>query len=218
MSTIIVSAGIGGGAPRGTPDGGSGSAEVTLIEAGPDYPEPDERTRRRCSDVDGMSVEGYDWGLQAYLVERAESRAPQPYLRGRVVGGSSSINAAIAQRATVEDINVVASPTATSEWGWDDVQPYFRTARERPRLRRAPGPWRGGAGGDQAPSAARRVSAAVRAFEQTLASSAATRACEDFNELGTRPASARRRGTRSDVDRASSLVDVPCARRASGPT
>ena len=71
-----------------------------------------------------MSVEGFDWGLQAYFIEPAESRAPQPYPRGRIVGGSSSVNAAIAQRATVEDINSW-NADGNTEWGWEDVEPYF---------------------------------------------------------------------------------------------
>ncbi len=122
-STIVVGAGSGGGAlaARLSEDP---EHQVTVIEAGPDFateaevPEP-------IRDAYEMSVEGFDWDLEAFFIEPAESRDPQPYPRGRVVGGSSSVNATIAQRATVEDHEAWAA-AGNAEWSWEKVLPYYK--------------------------------------------------------------------------------------------
>lgn len=47
------------------------------------------------------------------------------YPRGKVVGGSSAINAMIAMRGQIEDYNNWRSQ-GLSGWGWDDVLPLFK--------------------------------------------------------------------------------------------
>ena len=200
MHTIIVGAGSAGGAlaARLTEDP---DHEVTLIEAGPDFPRAED-VPPPVQDAYEMSVEGFDWGLQAYFLEPAAARAPQPYPRGRIVGGSSAVNAAIAQRATVEDMASWEADGNTG-WSWDDVLPYFKRLEtdldfgERPAhgtdgpvpiFRHAPDEW--------AP--------AVRAFVQACRDRGFP-ACEDFNEpgaTGVGPAPRNQIGT----VRASSLV------------
>lgn len=136
LSTIIVGAGSGGGAlaARLTQDP---EQQVTLIEAGPDFP-TDAEVPAPVLDAYEMSVADFDWNLQAYFIEPAEAREPQPYPRGRLVGGSSSVNAAIAQRATVEDL-AAWKAAGNEEWGWDDVLPAFERLEKDLDFGEAPG-------------------------------------------------------------------------------
>jgi len=48
-----------------------------------------------------------------------------PYFVGKVVGGSSSVNGAVALRALKEDLDQWAA-LGNSEWNWDEVLPYYR--------------------------------------------------------------------------------------------
>src|ERR1700683_5598720 len=59
--------------------------------------------------------EDHDAGHRAYFLEPAAEREDQPYPRGRVVGGSGSVNAAIAQRGSVEDFDRWVS-LGNTEW------------------------------------------------------------------------------------------------------
>jgi choline dehydrogenase len=120
--TVIVGAGRGGGAlaARLTEDP---AQRVTLVEAGPDFPRMED-VPEAVADAYEMSVEGQDWGLQAFFLEPPELREPQPYPRGRLVGGSSAVNAAIAQRASVEDFDAWLAG-GNDEWSWERVLPYF---------------------------------------------------------------------------------------------
>jgi choline dehydrogenase len=123
VSTIIVGAGSGGAAlaARLTEDQ---SQDVILIEAGPDFvaygdvPEP-------VKFAHAMSVDDYDWGLGAYLTEPPEARGEQPYPRGRLVGGSSSVNGAIGVRATVADLQSWVD-AGNPRWSFEHVLPYYR--------------------------------------------------------------------------------------------
>jgi choline dehydrogenase len=122
-TTIIVGAGSSGGAlaSRLTEDPGR---KVILIEAGPDYAKRDEVPLPIC-DANEMSVEGHDWGLTGYFLEPQDVRDPQPYPRGRLVGGSSAVNAAIAQRAAVADLERWVAD-GNDEWSFEQVLPFFK--------------------------------------------------------------------------------------------
>jgi choline dehydrogenase-like flavoprotein len=124
MRTVIVGAGSAGGAlaARLTEDP---DERVMLIEAGPDFADPRD-IPAEVQDTYEMSVDGFDWGLEAYFLEPPEAREAQPYPRGRIVGGSSAVNAAIAQRATVEDI-ASWEAAGNEEWGWDAARSTLRT-------------------------------------------------------------------------------------------
>jgi choline dehydrogenase len=122
LTTIVIGAGSAGGviAARLSEDPQN---EVVLIEAGPDYPTmaqvPDD-----LKDAGDMSQFAHDWGLAAHFVEPPEAREPQRYPRGRVVGGSSCVNAAVGVRPAIEDYRRWADDGAT-EWGWDAVGPVL---------------------------------------------------------------------------------------------
>lgn len=122
LTTVIVGAGSGGAAlaARLTEDP---SQHVVLIEAGPDYEElalvPED-----VRDAKEMSVQKHDWGLKAYFLEPPTAREAMPYARGRIVGGSSSVNAAIAERATKEDLETWVA-AGNPEWSYEKTLPFF---------------------------------------------------------------------------------------------
>ena len=93
---------------------------VLLLEAGPDYPAV-ESTPADLRDGWRMSLQAHDWGLTA---EAVPGRAI-PYPRGRVIGGSSAVNATIALRGVPADYDQWAA-LGNDEWGWAKVLPYFR--------------------------------------------------------------------------------------------
>lgn len=179
-TTVIVGAGSGGGAlaARLSEDA---DQDVILIEAGPDYPEqaavPDD-----LLDAKEMSVDRHDWGLSAYFFEPPETRLPQPYPRGRVVGGSSSVNAAIAQRATPEDLDGWVAAGADG-WSYADTLPYFQRLENDMDFPEAPGH------GDRGTIPIKRHrpeewAAAARAFEQSCLNRGYP-ACADANAKGS---------------------------------
>jgi choline dehydrogenase len=110
---------------------------VTLLEAGPDYPDPD-RLPDDLRDSRGLGGVAHQWGYQA----EASPGRMIPYARGRVVGGTGAINAAAAQWGRWEDFDAWKA-SGLIEWGWSDVEPWYR------RLERdldADGPHHGRAG------------------------------------------------------------------------
>jgi choline dehydrogenase len=121
-TTVIVGAGSGGAAlaARLTEDP---NQHVVLVEAGPDYEElaliPED-----VRDAKEMSVQKHDWGLKAYFLEPPTAREAMPYARGRIVGGSSSVNAAIAERATKEDLDTWVA-AGNPEWSYERTLPFF---------------------------------------------------------------------------------------------
>ena len=68
------------------------------------------------------------------------------YPRGKVLGGSSSINGMIYMRGQAEDYNVWAEMTGDSSWRWDAVLPFFKTMEDyhggANEFHGAGGPWR----------------------------------------------------------------------------
>lgn len=117
---IVCGAGAGGAvvAARASEDP---AVRVLLIEAGPDYPNL-EALPEDLRNVNHGSFFDHDWKLR--YTPSATSRPDQPFARGRVVGGSSAVNTAIALRGVPEDYDEWASLGAT-RWSWRDVLPYF---------------------------------------------------------------------------------------------
>ena len=56
--------------------------------------------------------------------------------RGRVLGGSSSINALVYCRGMPADFDDWRD-SGTAGWGWDDVRPYFERTERRVAIRGA---------------------------------------------------------------------------------
>ncbi len=100
---------------------------VLLVEAGPDYPTL-ESTPADLRDGWRMSLRDHDWGLTAQAVPGRII----PFPRGRVVGGSSAVNATIALRGVPADYDQWAA-LGNDQWGWAKVLPYFRRLEDDPQ-------------------------------------------------------------------------------------
>jgi choline dehydrogenase len=92
---------------------------VTLIEAGPDYADLSALPFDLVNSHNN-SYRAHDWQFQ-YEPTRSRSQA---FPRGRVVGGSSSVNTSIALRGVPEDYDEWAE-LGNSEWSWQKVLPAF---------------------------------------------------------------------------------------------
>jgi choline dehydrogenase len=120
-TTIVVGSGSSGGvvAARLCEDP---EEHVILIEAGPDYPgELPEHLR----DPYNPQFNGHDWEFKGFVLEPAGEREPIPYPRGRVMGGSSTVNGVIALRGVPEDYDGWAA-AGLPDWSWEKVLPAFR--------------------------------------------------------------------------------------------
>ncbi|KAI0640466.1 aryl-alcohol-oxidase from pleurotus Eryingii [Trametes meyenii] len=120
---IVVGAGPGGCvlARRLTEDP---HTTVLLIEAGP-------------SDTGVLPIEvpllarqlqpntAYDWNYTTVPQSGLNGRTV-PYARGRVLGGSTSINFMVYSRGSKDDFNKYAELSEDSGWSWAAIEPYFR--------------------------------------------------------------------------------------------
>lgn len=102
------------------------AAQVLLIEAGPS----DENVEAIHDAASWTTLLGgpYDWN-HAYAPTRHVNGRTIPLPRGRVLGGSSSINAMLWYRGHPSDYDAWEAAGA-SGWGWDAVLPYFRRAED----------------------------------------------------------------------------------------
>ena len=97
---------------------------VLLIEAGPDFPPP-APLPEALGDARAPVTRGFHWDVAAHARTRElTAGAPVPYSLGKVVGGSSAINGAIALRGWREDFDRWAGE-GLLQWRWADVLPYF---------------------------------------------------------------------------------------------
>jgi choline dehydrogenase len=117
---VIAGAGSAGSviAARVTEDA---RKRVLLIEAGPDYPDraslPEDLV-----DGDKNSLVAHDWGFIYQPTPRNRDTIPLP--RGKVTGGSSAVNTAIALRGQAEDYDEWAG-RGCPEWAWSKCLPAF---------------------------------------------------------------------------------------------
>jgi choline dehydrogenase len=111
---------------------------VLLLEAGPDYPSVESLP---ADIADGRRVaESHDWGLRS---EAGAGGATLDVPRGRIVGGSSAVNACFALRGHPADYDAWAAMGNTG-WSFADVLPAFRTIERD--LDHGSRPWHGDTG------------------------------------------------------------------------
>lgn len=92
---------------------------IALIEAGPDYPDetslpPDLKDSR------GLGGPDHDWKLTVVPIDGRTL----PFLRGKVVGGTSAVNAAAAQWGHPADF-AIWQRLGHTEWSWEKVAPWY---------------------------------------------------------------------------------------------
>ncbi|MEV4702901.1 GMC family oxidoreductase N-terminal domain-containing protein [Actinoplanes sp. NPDC049316] len=92
---------------------------VLLLEAGPDFPDLDLLPSDLASAAT-VSVVDHDWG---YRAEAVPGRTIE-YARGKVTGGCSAVNGAIALRGLPADF-AEWSGLGNDDWSWDHVLPYY---------------------------------------------------------------------------------------------
>ncbi len=115
---IIVGAGSSGAtlAARLSEDP---NRSVLLLEAGPDYGTIKETPHDLLRTT--ISMADHDWGWSAQAISQRE----MPFYRGKVTGGCSAINAAVAIRGVPADFDEWAV-AGNDRWSFDQVLPFFR--------------------------------------------------------------------------------------------
>lgn len=94
---------------------------VLLLEAGPYYPTREQMPGDLLNGNDNAYAP-HNWDLTA---ESNSDGRPYAMPAGKVVGGSSAINTAIALRGTPEDYDDWAA-LGNPDWAWQHMLPYFR--------------------------------------------------------------------------------------------
>jgi choline dehydrogenase len=104
-------------------------ARVLLLEAGP----PDTADEIHIpAAVNLLFKTAYDWDYQTTQQDRAGGRSVY-WPRGRVLGGSSSINAMIYIRGSRVDYDTWRDDYGCEGWGYTDLLPYFLRAESNSR-------------------------------------------------------------------------------------
>lgn len=127
FDTVIVGAGPAGCvlANRLTEDA---DHRVALVEAGPDYGPDPMAWPADLRDPTAPWPESHPWG---YLHAGRPADRPFPLPRARIVGGSSTINAAWWLRGSAADYDGWAA-AGNPGWGFVDLLPYFRRSEADP--------------------------------------------------------------------------------------
>ena len=102
------------------------SRTVLLLEAGPTYAL--DTIPDGLLDASVVADPAHDWG---YTMRAHDRQTEVPTPRGKVLGGSSSVNAGVAIRARASDLAKWASHGAHG-WSYEEVLPTFRDMENTP--------------------------------------------------------------------------------------
>ncbi|MEC8792652.1 MAG: GMC family oxidoreductase N-terminal domain-containing protein, partial [Pseudomonadota bacterium] len=102
---------------------------VLLLEAGGDDRHP--FVRMPAGFIKTVHHPRFTWGFKTAAGEGAHGRAI-PFPRGKLLGGSSSINGHLYVRGQAHDFDTWAQ-RGNPGWSYADVLPYFRRAEDRSR-------------------------------------------------------------------------------------
>jgi choline dehydrogenase-like flavoprotein len=102
---------------------------VLLIEAGPDHTSANAPAGLRSANFfDAVTTPGRIW--PDLLATRADGQTASVYVRGRGVGGSSSVNALGAIRGMPDDYDRWVDEFGCSGWGWAEMLSTFLTVED----------------------------------------------------------------------------------------
>jgi choline dehydrogenase len=132
------------------------SVSVLLLEAGL---ADDADEIRAPAAVSRLFQSAYDWNYTTVPQHRAGGRSIY-WPRGKVLGGSSSMNAMVYMRGNRHDFQTWRDEYGCTGWGYEDLLPYFRRAEDNSRGASA----YHGTGGPLAVSDPRYKSQACEAF------------------------------------------------------
>jgi choline dehydrogenase-like flavoprotein len=111
---------------------------VLLLEAGPDR-DPPPPGLRDPNFFAALDVPGALWDDVAAV--RASGRPGRFYVRGRGMGGGSTVNAMIAARGRPDDYDAWEREAGATGWGWSSLKPAIARAERRLRVRCPDPPW-----------------------------------------------------------------------------
>ncbi|HUC56814.1 MAG TPA: GMC family oxidoreductase N-terminal domain-containing protein [Streptosporangiaceae bacterium] len=105
------------------------SVRVLLLEAG----RPDDADEIHIpAALNLLFQSSYDWGYVTVPQDRAAGQSVY-WPRGKVIGGSSSINAMVYIRGSKYDYNTWRDEYGCDGWGYNDILPYFIRAEHNSR-------------------------------------------------------------------------------------
>ena len=148
------------------------SISVLLLEAGP---VDDAVEIHAPAALNRLFQTEYDWNYTTVPQHRAAGRTIY-WPRGKMLGGSSSMNAMVYIRGNREDFQSWRDEHGCAGWGYEDMMPYFRRAEDNSR---GPSAYHG-SGGPLSVTDLRYKSAACEAFLAAATEQGAT-ANQDFN-------------------------------------
>ena len=148
------------------------AVSVLLLEAGP---ADDVDEIRAPAALNRLFQTEYDWNYLTVPQHRAAGRSIY-WPRGKVLGGSSSLNAMIYIRGNRHDFQTWRDEYGCTGWGYGDLMPYFRRAEDNSRGASA----YHGTGGPLAVTDPRYKSQACEAFIAAAKEQGAA-ANDDFN-------------------------------------